>query len=53
MKGAGKAIRHTLERILFYTAGSRNGLEWLAGRVYMYKIIEKESQLTKKGFAAS
>ena len=33
IKDAGIAIRHSQERILFYTAGSRNGLEGVANRV--------------------
>ena len=32
IKDAGIAIRHSRGRILFYTAGSRNGLEGVAGR---------------------
>ena len=31
IKDAGIAIRHSQGRILFYTAGSRNGLERVAG----------------------
>ena len=31
IKDAGIAIRHSRGRILFYTAGSRNGLERVAG----------------------
>ena len=32
IKDAGIAIRHSQGRILFYTAGSRNGLEGVGGR---------------------
>ena len=37
----------------FYTAGSRNRLQEVAGGGPTYKIIQKESQITKKGFATS
>ena len=39
------------ETFLQYTAGSRNGLETVAGGGYTYKIIKKESQIIEKGFA--
>ena len=36
IKDAGIAIRHSRERILFYTAGSRNGLERVARGGYAH-----------------
>ena len=53
IKDAGIGIRHSQGRILFYTSGSRNGLEAVGGGGYTYKIIKKESQIIKKGFATS
>ena len=49
IKDAGIAIRHSQERILFYTAGSRNGLEGVGCRGYTYNIIKKNSKSSKKG----
>ena len=37
IKDAGIAIRHSRGRILFYTAGSRNGLEGLGGKGTLLK----------------
>ena len=52
IKDAGIAIRHSRGRILFYTAGSRNGLEGLDGNGVRPKFMKKEFQIMKKGFAS-
>ena len=51
IKDAGIAIRHLRGRILFYTAGSGNGLERLGGKDVRTKFMKKESQIIQKGFA--
>ena len=53
IKDAGIALRHSRGRILFYTAGSRNGLEGFEGGGYTYKIMKKEPRTIKKGLATS
>ena len=52
IKDAGIAIHHSRGRILFYTAGSSNGLEGLDGNGPRIKFIKKEFQIMKKGFAS-
>ena len=49
IKDAGVAIRHSQGRILFYTAGSRNGLEGLGGKGVRPKFMKKEFQIIQKG----
>ena len=60
IKDAGIAIRHSRERILFYTAGSRDGLNGVVGhgpghkkKLYRRKIhffvIEKSVEDVKQG----
>ena len=49
IKDEGIAIRHSRGRILFYTAGSGNGLEGSGGNGSRTKFIKKESQNRQKG----
>ena len=52
IKDAGIAIHHSRGRILFYNAGSGNGLEGSDGKDVCTKFMKKESQIIKKGLAA-
>ena len=47
IKDAGIAIRHSRGRILFYTAGSRNGLERVAGvgPGHEKEVVSKKKEL--------
>ena len=55
IKDVGIGIRHSRGRILFYTAGSRNGLEGIGGRGHTYKIILKRwsPKSSKRGLQPS
>ena len=52
IKDAGIAIRHSRGGILFYTAGSRNGVEGLDGNGVRSNFMKKKFQSMKKGFAS-
>ena len=49
IKDAGIAVRHSQGRILFYTAGSRNGLEGLDGNGPRPPFMKKGSSNSEKG----
>ena len=53
IKDAGIAIRHSRGRILFYTAGSRNGLEGVGERGTKDKKLNFQAVIKSAASAAS